>query len=185
MTRRRFIPVSRAQRSTKRKRSGALQTRDRRELTVRNGPGSAVHRFAPLRAAPRPGHERCTAVDSSRSSAPLLPPRFCRARHPPSSRTSCASALSACSRESRRSMETFSGAWPSSAIKKAGTLPSTTSRPRVSRATKQTIASSQRARSMCSWRSATSTRCRLPSRLRKAGRSRFWPSISTRLPRVT
>jgi hypothetical protein len=35
---------SRAQRSTQRQRSGALQTRERRECSVRNDPGSAVHR---------------------------------------------------------------------------------------------------------------------------------------------
>ncbi len=35
---------------------GALQTRDRCGHPPWNGPGSAVHRFAALRAAPHPGH---------------------------------------------------------------------------------------------------------------------------------
>src|SRR5947209_1962653 len=40
-------------------RSGALQTRDRRELRVWNDPGSAVHHSRKsARAAPNPGHER-------------------------------------------------------------------------------------------------------------------------------
>ena len=64
-------------------------------------------------------------------------------------------------------------------IKKAATSHSTTSKHRISKATKRTIASSRRARLMCSWRSGTSGRCVLRSRLRTVSRSRFWPSIST------
>ena len=36
----------------------ALQTRDRSEFRACDGPGSAVHHSASLRAAPHPGHER-------------------------------------------------------------------------------------------------------------------------------
>src|SRR6202795_841920 len=43
-------------------RSGALQTRDRYKLRVWNGPGSAVHRSASLRAAPHPGNYSLIAV---------------------------------------------------------------------------------------------------------------------------
>jgi hypothetical protein len=45
--------VSRAQRSMKR--SGMMRCRSG-IVTVRGGPGSAMHRFADARAAPRPGH---------------------------------------------------------------------------------------------------------------------------------
>src|ERR1700731_2840131 len=38
-------------------RNDALQTRDRYELGVCGDPGSAVHHFAPLRAAPHPGNK--------------------------------------------------------------------------------------------------------------------------------
>ncbi len=38
-------------------RSGALQTRDLCDSGRRNGPGSAAHHSAALRAAPRPGHD--------------------------------------------------------------------------------------------------------------------------------
>ena len=48
-------------------RSGALQTRDRQKLRACNGPGSAVHRSASLRAAPHPGH--CGLLVSSQRSA--------------------------------------------------------------------------------------------------------------------
>src|SRR5918997_5171734 len=51
------VRVSRAQRNMSAA-NGALQTRDRYELRIWNGPGSAVHRSAALHAAPRPGHRR-------------------------------------------------------------------------------------------------------------------------------
>ena len=38
------------------KRNDALQTRDRQEHRLCEGPGSAAHRFAIARAAPHPGH---------------------------------------------------------------------------------------------------------------------------------
>src|SRR5688572_2259344 len=56
--------VSRAQRSTiaredarERAYGDALQTRDRYEHRLWNGPGSAVHRSLIAHAAPRPGHD--------------------------------------------------------------------------------------------------------------------------------
>src|SRR5207244_3099929 len=58
-------------------------------------------------------------------------------------------------------------------------LHSTTSKHRTSKATKETIASSRRARLTCSWRSGTSGRYVPRSWPRRAGQSRFWPSIST------
>src|SRR5262245_39074018 len=94
-----------------------------------------------------------------------------------SSRPCCASALSGCNPATPRFTTTSAGAWPNSGIKKAATLRSITSKPRTSKATKKTIASLRRARSTCSWRSATSARCAPRSRLRTADRSCFWPSI--------
>jgi tripartite-type tricarboxylate transporter receptor subunit TctC len=59
------------------------------------------------------------------------------------------------------------------AYKKAATLHSITSKHRISKATKRTIASSRRARPMCSSRSGTSPRCVLRSWLRMVSRSHF------------
>jgi hypothetical protein len=44
-------------------RSDALQTRDRYELRVCGDPGSAVHRYASLRAAPHPGKKEERAAN--------------------------------------------------------------------------------------------------------------------------
>ncbi len=74
------ICVSRAQRSTQRMRSGALQTRDRHRLEPAQrhaweGPGSAVHRFASLHAAPRPGNVTLFVSRAQRSAVSAFPGR--------------------------------------------------------------------------------------------------------------
>src|SRR5258708_17407066 len=58
---RRAVLVSRAQRSTKR--SGMMRCRPG-TVTVRGGPGSAMHRFADARAASHPGHPSLGRVRS-------------------------------------------------------------------------------------------------------------------------
>ncbi|TMJ91796.1 MAG: hypothetical protein E6G77_25895 [Alphaproteobacteria bacterium] len=71
-------------------------------------------------------------------------------RHARSSRRCCGLTLSAFSPGTRRFTPTFCGAWPNLAIKRAAISRSTTSRRRMSKATKRTITRSPRARSTCS-----------------------------------
>jgi hypothetical protein len=78
--------VSRAQRSTKR--SGMMRCRPG-TVPVCGGPGSAVHRSTPLRAAPRPGHAMASdAFVACRSTRWLVRslyfPVFLRIRNLPS-----------------------------------------------------------------------------------------------------
>jgi hypothetical protein len=56
----------------------------------------------------------------------------------------------------------------------AETRSSITSKHRISKATKRTIASSRRARSTCSWRSGTSRRCYLEGKSEKSARDTFF-----------
>lgn len=75
-------------------------------------------------------------------------------------------------------MELSSNGWPNWVIRKAETLRSNISRHRMSRATRQAIARSRRARSTCSWQWETSQRWLPHARLRRVHRKGYVENLS-------